>query len=434
MPVLRKTINLSLSGNALVAVDSVTLAVTTDAGVKGEDGAVMLHCTIPVDWQDITTKLQVIASDGAFDESVAAVGGIIDMPLLQGVTVKGALTIRLVGSTPTALKKSLDLQTLKIAESDVESDLISHVYPYTVRTITGTGGATVTRTGNETLNIDVLGTGGDMLRSTYVKGIKTNVDTVDVSLVAKEAQAGSALATQIAAKMPTTTFVIGDKTNVNTVDVALVAKEAQAGSTLDSVLKTGWVSATETWVYASGNTITVPTGATSKYQKGDRIMFTQNSLIYYGVILSVLNTLITLIPNSDYTIVNSAITLNYYSHELNPMGFPTYFSWVPTITAGTGTPTSVSASIKYSVCGKLITVTGNINVINKGTATGLIVATLPVNAVLSSMAAAQEVASTGFSGTGYIPTGSGSINITNYTYGTYWANTYVVVFSVSYFF
>ena len=32
----------------------------------------------------------------------------------------------------------------------------------------------------------------------------------------------------------------------------------------------GWISANETWVYASATTITVPSGAASKYQKGTR--------------------------------------------------------------------------------------------------------------------------------------------------------------------
>lgn len=36
----------------------------------------------------------------------------------------------------------------------------------------------------------------------------------------------------------------------------------------------GWISAGETWTYASATTITVPSGAASKYQKEDWIKIT----------------------------------------------------------------------------------------------------------------------------------------------------------------
>lgn len=98
---------------------------------------------------------------------------------------------------------------------------------------------------------------------------------------------------------------------------------------------TGWVTAGETWTYASANTITVPSGAASKYAVGDRIKWTQTT-VKYGVITAVADTVLTIMVNTDYTVANAAITLNYYSHEENPIGYPHWFTIsAPTFTVAT---------------------------------------------------------------------------------------------------
>ncbi len=43
----------------------------------------------------------------------------------------------------------------------------------------------------------------------------------------------------------------------------------------------GWQPANETWTYASATTITVPSGAASKYAKGDKIKLTQTTVKYF---------------------------------------------------------------------------------------------------------------------------------------------------------
>jgi ribose 5-phosphate isomerase RpiB len=210
MPLLRKTININVSGNNLVATDSVSGLATTDAGVEGEDGAISFHVIVPADWQDISTRLQIISLNGGYDESGLAVGGIIDMPLRQALTESGTLTLRLVGSTASGLRKSADLKTLQIQKSDVETDLIDQNYPYPIHNITGSGAALVTQTDNDTWNVAVSGAGGgDMLVANYANGAgAANTNKVDNSIHAVSADnatnasaaaPGSALATQIAA-------------------------------------------------------------------------------------------------------------------------------------------------------------------------------------------------------------------------------------------
>jgi len=114
----------------------------------------------------------------------------------------------------------------------------------------------------------------------------------------------------------------------------------------------GWISANESWSYASATTITVPSGAASKYAKGDKIKLTQTTVKYFYIV-GVADTVLTVTGGSDYTVANAAITLNYYSHSTSPIGFPGVFNYAPTgtnITLGNG---SVSAS-EFSVAGEMV--------------------------------------------------------------------------------
>ena len=112
---------------------------------------------------------------------------------------------------------------------------------------------------------------------------------------------------------------------INNVAYAQTAGAASVGGVLESILKTGWYAVGDTWTYASANTITVPTGAANRYQKGDRIKWTQTT-VKYGVIIAVADTLLTILKNTDFVVANAAISLNYYSHELNPIGYPCWFN------------------------------------------------------------------------------------------------------------
>lgn len=92
--------------------------------------------------------------------------------------------------------------------------------------------------------------------------------------------------------------------------------------------KTGWVDAQETWTYASfsGNvgTITVPTGAASRYSVGMKIRISQSTGgTKYGIITKIdSTTVIRVYFGTDYTLNNEAISLPYYSVQKAPFGFP----------------------------------------------------------------------------------------------------------------
>ena len=119
----------------------------------------------------------------------------------------------------------------------------------------------------------------------------------------------------------------------------------------------GWVSANETWTYASATSITVPSGATAKYQKGDKIKITNNSATKYFYIIGVADTVLTVTGGSDYTVHDSTITANYYSKVENPQGFPGRFNYTPVLTASTDTvPVFSTISARFTISQNLINI------------------------------------------------------------------------------
>jgi len=115
-----------------------------------------------------------------------------------------------------------------------------------------------------------------------------------------------------------------------------------------SFLSTGWIPANGTWTYASATTITVPNGAAGKYQKGDKIRLKQGGAYKYYYIITVADTLLTVTGGIDYTVANAAITDNCYSHIENPLGFPDWFNWTPTWSAG-GSMTVASVVLSFAL-------------------------------------------------------------------------------------
>jgi hypothetical protein len=132
-----------------------------------------------------------------------------------------------------------------------------------------------------------------------------------------------------------------DSTNYNTQWVAI-------NGALD-----GWTPTGETWSYASANTITVPTGAANRYQKGDRAKWTQTT-VKYGVIIAVADTLLTIAINADYVVTNLAISVNYYSHQLSPIGYPCWFNYTSVFGGFSLDPTNIVS--RFKIDGNTVTV------------------------------------------------------------------------------
>ena len=110
----------------------------------------------------------------------------------------------------------------------------------------------------------------------------------------------------------------------------------------------GWIFANESWAYASATTITVPSGAASKYQKGDKIKITQTTVKYFYII-GVADTVLTVTGGSDYTVANTAITEEWYSKVASPIGFPNGFAFTSAITVSSGGVISASELVVGSL-------------------------------------------------------------------------------------
>lgn len=260
MPVERKTINLEVKDNSLVATDAATGLAASDAGVQGEDGAVVLHAAVPDDWADLDVRLQVLSPSGSCDESGLAAAGTVDLPLRAIVTAPGRLSVALTGVGKNGVRRSAACDGLFISEQDCPVDPVAQLYPTAfeslsetvahdvVHRLTGSGGAKVTRTDDTTYNIGVSGTGGDMLAANYAAGAgKSNADTVDHALYAD------------------TTGAVESTAHADRADSAAAAETAAPGSALETELNSKQPALTP----GGSGGVDILSGTTVKSLKGD---------------------------------------------------------------------------------------------------------------------------------------------------------------------
>lgn len=170
-------------------------------------------------------------------------------------------------------------------------------------------------------------------------------------------------------------------------DTTMLACNGVSFSAMFVPSATGWAAVNETWAFATATTITVPTDATTRFQKGDRIRFTQTTVKYFYVV-AVTATVLTVTGGTDYTVANAAISLISMSRSILPFGFPSGFAYTPTITQG-GTVTSFTTNtMRFVMNGLVVHVFGRLVINNAGTAAGAnqIRATLPITCKQSAMA------------------------------------------------
>lgn len=137
----------------------------------------------------------------------------------------------------------------------------------------------------------------------------------------------------------------------------------------------GWQDANDDWAYASATTITVLTGATSKYAKGDKITLVQAATTKYFYVVGVAATTLTITGGSDYTLTNDAITNNYYSHDANPVGFPDWFAYTATLVGFSSTTINQT---RFKIVGRSVILNVYISGTSNATSTTL---TLPVTSI-----------------------------------------------------
>lgn len=110
-------------------------------------------------------------------------------------------------------------------------------------------------------------------------------------------------------------------------------------------------------------------------------------------------------------------------------------AYTPTVTAGSGTATTVSATGRYKQIGKTVIVQASVTVTAVGTAAGSMQITVPIAASTSAnyVGSCFESGITGKSGAGVIQTAFPTkIYTTDATGTTWWANGKIVDCTVAY--
>lgn len=146
---------------------------------------------------------------------------------------------------------------------------------------------------------------------------------------------------------------------------------------------TDWIHRTETWTRTGDLTFTVTGNLTSIYKKGIKVRYKDGGNYEYGVIAinstySSPNTTVTLLGNNLYAMAAATITDTYISHVDRPEGFPDAFTYTPTATGFSGTPTIEIA--EWRVVGNIIFI--RVGVTGTSNATNFIL-TSPANLVVS---------------------------------------------------
>src|ERR1035437_6296736 len=199
----------------------------------------------------------------------------------------------------------------------------------------------------------------------------------------------------------------------------------------------GWTPVADTWTYASATTINVPSGAASLYQVGDKIMLTQTTVKKFYIV-GVADTLLTVTAGSNFTVANAAITLPFYSHMSNPLGFPANFdltapTWTTTGTAFTNQPGT--NAFAFSIVGGILSLTGTANCNATSGGTGHFIATfatgqLPVTQTNANGSSGNN--NTALPGWCYLAWHSLAVQIASASGSTLAANSEAMGFSISY--
>lgn len=139
------------------------------------------------------------------------------------------------------------------------------------------------------------------------------------------------------------------KSHANGVTIAFPLSKSHINNAVNAI-RSGWVGVKDTWTYASSTTITVPSGATSIYQIGDKIRLQNNGSGTY-LYMTVTNVASTLLTVSGDAVPNATLTDIYYSHAGNPLGAPVTTGLSSKIITATRDLTAASGDVSYTGVG-----------------------------------------------------------------------------------
>jgi len=144
----------------------------------------------------------------------------------------------------------------------------------------------------------------------------------------------------------------------------------------------GWRELVEIWTYVSSTTFTVNGNKESRFEVGDKIKWYQSAWKYAYVVGKSYSsgTGLTTITIAGDSISNATIYLPHMSKLESPQDFPQWFSYTPSVSAGTGSFTTVSATGKYKISGHICFASMTITITTNGTAANYTLASLPATA------------------------------------------------------
>ena len=159
---------------------------------------------------------------------------------------------------------------------------------------------------------------------------------------------------KISALTNNTTPAYGDMIPLVNVDGADETQRTSLG------LLQNWVTVDDAWAYASATTITVPSGAVSRYSIGDKVTLVQTTVKFFYIV-GIADTVLTVTGGSDYTVANAAISAIAFSKSVSPVGFPHYFAltgptWTSSGAAFTNQPTN--HDMYFNLVGNMATIKG----------------------------------------------------------------------------
>lgn len=277
-----------------------------------------------------------------------AIGSIVEF--VPDITFAQAIIDKLTGTDTVALEDTNGNEMLKT------STTTSAVNELTIKNAATGNGPELQATGGDT-NIDLVlqpkGTGAAVVKgtSTSAAEVRLNEDT-DNGTNYIGLKAPASVGTSKTFTLPDADGSAGQFLKTN----GSAALSWGTGGSTD-----GWIDGSAyTWTYASASTFTIAgVDLTTTFTKGTRLKFTQTTAKYAVVVSSSFSTdtTVTIAVNTDYTIANAAITANYYSYEVNPQGYPSYFNdtggWDLEF-GGTNAANTTVAKCKFAMIGKTI--------------------------------------------------------------------------------
>lgn len=130
--------------------------------------------------------------------------------------------------------------------------------------------------------------------------------------------------------------IAGNLTSAGLIDTALFrdVKMNRQGDNV-GIEPSDWVNFDPArFVYASATTLTVfGIDATLYFQKGDKIWITQAGNTKFFYVIGVASALLTISAGTSYTLTNDILGYFAVSDKPSPSGFPSSFTYSPTLTA-----------------------------------------------------------------------------------------------------